>query len=448
VGGISPHVYDLSQQLASFGHEIHVVTKATPLAADEEIEPSGVHVHRVPIKHEPVDFIHEIQLLNSATDLKVRALLEKWRPEGMPTVFHAHDWLSLDSARQLKYQYKLPIVATLHATEWGRHGGIFSDASRYISEQEYWLTYEAWRLIVCSEFMKSEAVRLFNCPSDKIDVIYNGVKAEKFQFEWSDESAQHMRVTYADPDEKIVLFVGRFVREKGIQVLLSAAHSVLAEYPKTRFVIAGSGGNREQFEQFVRWSGLGDRVTFAGFVGGTKLHQLYRCADCTVFPSLYEPFGIVALEAMASGVPVVTSDAGGLNEVVLHDQTGTTSYAGDSASLAWAIRKVFSDSERAIRLAETAKQRLSTDFAWPALAAQTSRVYERVWSEFMSSYWAEETVWPVSVGADQRYEERHLREQAEMAVQQGLVGRRSARVQLAGAYTEDETDRLREVIEP
>ena len=95
VGGISPHVYDLSQRLQAKGIEVHVVTKATPAAPDEETQPSGVQVHRVHLQEEPNDFLHEIQLLNIATDLRVRKLLEDWRPGGQPTIFHAHDWLSL-----------------------------------------------------------------------------------------------------------------------------------------------------------------------------------------------------------------------------------------------------------------------------------------------------------------------------------------------------------------
>ena len=413
VGGISPHVYDLSQRLAARGVEVHVVTKSTPKAPDEEIEPSGVHVHRVSLEREPHDFLDEIQLLNESTERRVRALLEGWRPGGAPTIFHAHDWLSLDAARELKYEYKLPIVATLHATEWGRHGGIFSDTSRAISEREYWLTYEAWRVIVCSQFMRGEAERLFGCPGDKVEVIFNGVEAERFAGECDDE----LRAKYAAPDEKIVLYVGRFVHEKGIGVLLDAMSAVLAREPKTRFVLVGgaAGGDREKFEGFVRWAALADRVTFAGFVSGPPLHALYRVADVAVFPSLYEPFGIVALEAMAAGVPVVSSDAGGLREIVVHDATGTSTYAGDDASLAWGILRVLGDPARARRLAESAKARLRVEFDWGRIADRTLALYERVWEEFLASYWAERTVWPVTPGAEERYEEMRLREKLAAA---------------------------------
>lgn len=409
VGGISPHVHDLSQQLVKQSVEVHVVTKETKLAPDEEVEASGVHVHRVHLAQQPNDFIHEIQLLNDATELRVRQLLEDWRRGGEPTLFHAHDWLSLDAARELKYEYMLPVIATIHATEEGRNGGIHNDMQAYIHEQEYWLTYEAWKVIVCSEYMRNEVMRSFNCPWDKTEVIFNGVEARKFEFEWTDEECAAWRAKFAQPDEKIVVYVGRFVREKGIHVLLDAASAVLAQEPKTKFVIVG-GGMREKYERFVHWYGLRDKVVFTGFMSGRDLYSMYRIADVATFPSLYEPFGIVALEGMASGAPVVTSDAGGLREVVLHDKTGTLSFAGDPNSLAWAILKVLKDPERAAQLAKAAKIRLHTEFDWAIIASHTINLYEKVWAEFLNSYWAEGTLWPVTPGAEQRAELRHVRE--------------------------------------
>ncbi len=445
VGGISPHVYELSQQLQAKGIEVHVVTKATPNAPDEETEPSGVQVHRVHLDEKPNDFLHEIQLLNIATDLRVRQLLEDWRPGGQPTLFHAHDWLSLDSARELKYEYKLPMIATVHATESGRHGGIYNDTSKYIHEQEYWLTYEAWRIIVCSEFMKGEVVRLFNSPSDKVDVIFNGVNAEKFHFEWTDKERMEQRNKLALPDEKIIMFVGRFVREKGIQVLLNAANAILAEEPKVKFMIVG-GGNRERLERFVEWSGLKDKVLFTGFMANRSLHQLYRVADVAVFPSLYEPFGIVALEGMAAGAPVVASDAGGLKEVVSHDKTGTLSFAGDPGSLAWAILHVLRNPEKAKKMNTEAQVRLKTDFNWANIADKTIKVYEQVWEEFLHSYWAEGTVWPVSEGAEERATQLGLTEKARVGV---VTDRPRPRVTLTAhqviEHEQDEIDEEDEV---
>jgi len=411
VGGISPHVHELSHQLVRQGVEIHVITKATPLAPDEEVDAGGVHVHRVHLEEEPDNFIHEIQLLNKATDLRCRQLLEDWRPGGQPTLFHAHDWLSLDSARELKYEYQLPMVATIHATEEGRNNGLHNEMQRYIHEQEYWLSYEAWRVIVCSQFMREQVHRSFSCPIDKIDVIYNGVDAGKFKFDWTETERRDWRARFALPEEKIVMYVGRFVREKGIHVLLNAASVVLAQEPRTKFVIVG-GGYREHLEKFVRWYGLQEKVLFTGFMANRSLYQVFRIADVAVFPSLYEPFGIVALEAMAAGAPVVTSDAGGLKEVVLHDKTGTLAFAGNAESLAWAMLNVLRDPTRAGRLKKAAEARLVSDFDWSGLATQTIAVYERVWKEFMESYWADNTLWPVTPGAEERAARSGVREKA------------------------------------
>jgi glycogen(starch) synthase len=411
VGGISPHVYELSHELVKHGVEVHVVTKETPLAPDEEIDSGGVHVHRVHLAEQPNDFVHEIQLLNQATDLRARELLEDWRDVGKPSLFHAHDWLSLDAARELKYEYKLPVVATIHATEEGRNNGIHNEMQRYIHDQEYWLSYEAWRVIVCSEYMKEQVSGSFDCPFNKVDVIYNGVNTEKFDFKWPSAERERHRAQFALPDEKIVMYVGRFVREKGIQVLLNAASTILARQPHTKFVIVG-GGNRERFERFVDWYGLREKVLFTGFMANQSLWKLYRVADVAVFPSLYEPFGIVALEGMAAGAAVVTSDAGGLKEVVKHDETGTLSFADNPESLAWAILRVLENPQRADRLKEAASLRLQVDFHWSNLAEQTIKVYERVWSEFEGSYWFEETLWPQSPGAKERAERLRVKEKA------------------------------------
>jgi hypothetical protein len=143
-----------------------------------------------------------------------------------------------------------------------------------------------------------------------------------------------------------------------------------------------------------------------------SLHQLYRVADVAVFPSLYEPFGIVALEGMAAGAPVVASDAGGLREVVLHGETGTLSYANNPESLAWAVLDVLRNPKRADEMSLKARIRLKTDFDWSHLANQTIGVYDRVWNEFLNSYWAQNTVWPVSPGAEDRAKRLRLEQKA------------------------------------
>ncbi|MEI8281310.1 MAG: glycosyltransferase family 4 protein, partial [Armatimonadota bacterium] len=195
---------------------------------------------------------------------------------------------------------------------------------------------------------------------------------------------------------------------------------------------------------FVDWAGLGDRVVFAGFKANRALHELYRCADVAVFPSLYEPFGIVALEGMAAGVPVVSSDAGGLKEVVIHEETGLTSFANDPSSLAWAIREALNNPKKSREMAQRAQERLDEDFKWSLLADQTAAIYDRVWSEFLESYWAENTVWPVSPGAEERYQQMQLAEKAKAA---DVVTRPMPR-HTKFVIEEDDMDEIAAYIEP
>lgn len=392
VGGIARHVQELSEALAVQGVEVHVITATHPEASDESLE-NGVHLHRAGVPPAPHgDFLLGVYAMNAAFEARAAALLEEWlhdkpaRTQRTPILLHAHDWLVHPAAKSLKHRYKLPLIATIHATEHGRHGGIHSDLSRAISHLEWELTYEAWRVIVCSEFMRGEVMHALSVPYDKIDTIPNGIRAEKFQFEFPEAERQAFRARFARPEQPLIFFVGRMVREKGVQVLLQALPMVLAEVPEAKLVIVG-GGYRAHLEEFVRFCHLQHAVQFTGFIPDADLLRLYRVADVAVYPSLYEPFGIVALEAMAAGTPVVASDAGGLKEVVQHEQTGILTRAGNPESLAWGILRVLKDPASAQKRAQNAHKAVQRNFNWRTIAKQTRVVYQRVWTEYKASAW-------------------------------------------------------------
>ncbi len=177
-----------------------------------------------------------------------------------------------------------------------------------------------------------------------------------------------------------MLFVGRLVREKGVETLLDAAPSVLVAHPEAKFIVAGGGGMREELVARAAGRGLSAKVLFPGFVSEADLPRLYAVAEVAVFPSLYEPFGIVALEAMAAGVPVVTSDAGGFGEVVRHLKTGVHTRAGDAGSVAWGINLLLSDSSLRARLRTAGRREVRERFSWERIAQQTCAVYAEVLS--------------------------------------------------------------------
>ncbi|GIV98434.1 MAG: hypothetical protein KatS3mg057_3091 [Herpetosiphonaceae bacterium] len=220
------------------------------------------------------------------------------------------------------------------ATEWGRSRGLIRDHhQRAVDGIERWLAEESWRIITVSQFMSQQLREVFHIPEHKIDVIHNAVQPPAIQL--SSEERATMRRLYATDGERIVFTVGRMVYEKGFQILIEAIPRVLAAAPNTRFIIAGTGDLRPLLEQRAHELDVAGHIRFTGFISDAERDRIYQIADVAVFPSLYEPFGIVALEAMAARCPVVVSQTGGLQEVVSLHETGITVYPDnpDSACL-------------------------------------------------------------------------------------------------------------------
>ena len=283
----------------------------------------------------PNNFIDWIMQLNFNLIAKANEIIAK---EGNFDVIHAHDWLVAYAAKTLKNSYNIPIVATIHATESGRNSGIHDETQRYINDTEWMLTYEASEVIVNSNFMKNELQRLFGLPYEKINVVPNGVNLNLFN---GIERDYNFRRKYAMDNEKIILFLGRLVYEKGVQHLIAAMPKILNGYHDSKLVICGKGGMLDELKAEAERLGISQKVYFAGYMQGKDVQRMYKAADIAVFPSTYEPFGIVALEAMLSENPVVVSDVGGLNEIVQHKENGMKSYAGNPNSIADSILELF-----------------------------------------------------------------------------------------------------------
>jgi glycosyltransferase involved in cell wall biosynthesis len=301
-------------------------------------------------------------------------------------LIHAHDWLVGDAAIALKHNFKIPLVATMHATEYGRYNGIHDQTHAYIDNKEGTLVYNAWRVIVCSSYMREEIHRAFGCPWDKIDIIYNGIRPEKKHRHPQFDHASFRRL-FAQDREKIVYYVGRMAFEKGVHVLLNAAPKVLQEMnAHAKFVIIG-GGNTNHLKAQAWNLGIWDRCYFTGFMSDEDLDKFQTVADCAVFPSLYEPFGIVALESFAARVPVVVSDTGGLPEVVQHTKTGIVTHVNNPDSLAWGILEVLKNPDYAQWLIDNAYNDLDRRFNWAKLAQQTEKVFDLVCQERKRVIW-------------------------------------------------------------
>ena len=371
VGGISKVVYDLSHKMVKEGNEVTVVTYKEGDNVKYYENDKGVEVYRVDnYMIRPNNFIDWIMQLNFNMITKANEIINK---NGKFDVIHAHDWLVAYSAKSIKESYNIPLISTIHATESGRNSGIHDETQRYINDSEWMLTYESSEVIVNSNYMKNEVQRLFGLPYDKINVIPNGVNLQLFSNVNIDYD---FRRQYAMDNEKIILYVGRLVYEKGIQNLIAAMPKVLDRYHDSKLIICGRGGMIDELREQVKYLGIENKVYFAGYCDSKKMQKMYKCADVAVFPSTYEPFGIVAIESMLSGTPTIVSDVGGLNEIIEHGVTGMKSYAGNANSIADSVLSLLFDPKLCANISQNAIKKVRENYNWSKITDSTYYVYQ------------------------------------------------------------------------
>jgi glycosyltransferase involved in cell wall biosynthesis len=380
IGGLGTHVHQLAVNLARLGINIHVVTKDAEGAPDYE-EKEGVKIHRVPLYPPRIpqdDWVSWTLQFNVALLERAVPLLNE--KIGRLHVIHAHDWLVAHAGIALKHAYRVPLVATIHATEYGRHQGRLPGPMQKIIHQiEWWLTFESVRTICCSNYMRDEVVSIFDLPPDKVTVIPNGIEYELFN---TDHDKERIHRRFVHPDSRMIFFVGRLVYEKGVQTVIEAMPKVLREVPDLRFLVAGTGPHARALQAMIEELGLGEKIKLLGFVDSEVLVKFYKSADLTVVPSLYEPFGMVVLEAMVAGCPVIVADTGGLKEIVVHEETGLCFQPGDPDSLAGAMIRVLKDSKLAERLTRDAMRFIGEKYNWRRIARSTVDVYRQAAQEY------------------------------------------------------------------
>jgi glycogen(starch) synthase len=374
-GGLARHVRKLSEQLVRDGFEVHVVTRGGG-RLDAEEERHGVIVHRVREpefpKHDLDAFIAWVDRMNEdmrATGAELAARLDF-------DLVHSHDWLVADAARALARSRGLPWLVTVHATEHGRHQGwVDKHPQAHIHAVERRMVRAADRVITCSYFMRGHVADVFGISPRRITVIPNGIDPTDLQ---PVDDLARLRARFAKPEERLVLMVGRLVYEKGFHLALDAMPRLIERLGGVRFLVAGSGTADDELKAQAERLGLTAHGTFLGWIGDDVLHSLYRIADLCVVPSLYEPFGLVALEAMASGCPTIVADTGGLREVVPGGRrVGLRFRARDSHALARLAEELLADDALRDRLVAEASEHVLR-FDWGDVARQTAEVYARL----------------------------------------------------------------------
>lgn len=382
VGGLGRHVPALAGRLAAQGHEVAVLSRqpdntdaVTHPNSDEVID--GVRVVRVAEDPPHLEFARDLVAwtlgMGHAMVRAGLALLRDWQPE----VVHAHDWLVAHAAIALAGHAQVPLVATMHATEAGRHSGWLSDTlNRQVHSVEWWLANAADEVITCSAAMRAEVSHLFDLDAEAITVLHNGIEPRRWR-RARRAGIEAARARHTPAGAPLLLFFGRLEWEKGVQDLLSALPRIRATHPGTRLVVAGEGRHATTLVEQARRLRVRRAVDFAGHLPESELPSLLSAADAVVLPSRYEPFGLVALEAAAAGVPLVASTVGGLGEVVRDGETGLAFVPGDVDGLARAVRTVLDGPAAARQRASAARRRLVTDFDWDAIATATAQLYAR-----------------------------------------------------------------------
>lgn len=364
VGGLGIHVRDLAEALVQLDLNVHVIT-LTSGNSDETSLRSGVYVHSLAVaghKGSGNDFFSWTLQYNLAMADFGRELIR--RSAGAPIVIHAHDWMVSYAARELQRTFVLPLTATIHATEHGRNKGLHNDTHLRIHRLESDLAAAADQVICCSRYMEQEIHELFKIKPEQITSIPNAVGVIPYQG--------------FNAEGRHILFIGRLVVEKGVQVLLDAFAGLLNDYPDARLTIAGHGPCAAELKEKAQFLGISDQVRFTGFVSEGIRNKLLSQSRVAVFPSLYEPFGIVALEAMASGVPVIASRTGGLAETIDDGLTGLLCKPGDAGDLRRAMAALFDETELAAELSRNARAKVDRCYTWDAVARQTRELYDKV----------------------------------------------------------------------
>jgi glycogen(starch) synthase len=372
-------VRKLAEELVRQGTSVDVLTRGSgeePQRGRATVEElAGVNVHRVPEPNWPRDLDRFVAWVARMND-DMLAAGEVLAEERAYDLVHGHDWLVAHACAALADRLAVPYLTTIHATEHGRHQGwVDKPPQSHIHAIERWMARRADSVIACSHYMRGHAADIFDIDESRITVIPNGIDPRDLR---PVDDLQTLRRQFAAPHERLVLLVGRLVYEKGFQLALDALPGVIERVGDVRFLVAGSGTHEVELKAQAQRLGLDNHGVFLGWIGDDALHSLYRIADLCVVPSIYEPFGLVALEAMASGCPCIVADTGGLREVVPPgERVGLRFNGGDAEHLGVMVERLLVDGELRDRLVAEASEHVLS-FDWGDVAQRTRQIYRQL----------------------------------------------------------------------
>jgi glycosyltransferase involved in cell wall biosynthesis len=373
LGGLGIHVTELAAGLQRRGHEMHVITRRAAHQSHYDLI-DGVQYHRV--DHEVCE--NFVESMDRMCKSMAHRFHEVTSMVGHVDLVHAHDWLTANAMKYVMDGYGTRSVLTMHSSEYGRDGNVFYEGqAAWIRDTEGAGCHNAHTIVAVSSFLADELRRIYQVPEAKIHVVPNGVAFHHFDG-FIDPSQIKGRYGIA-PLAPTVFTPGRMTRQKGMDLLVEAIPMVLSSYPEARFIISGSGPERDRVVHRANEVGAAHACVFLEALSRAEYIDIMRAVDVVALPSRNEPFGIVALEAWSAGKPVVATTAGGPREFVWHDVNGFI-VDPTPGGLAHGVGSLLANHEHCRWLGSNGRRAVEQVYNWDTIAGYTEGVYNFVLS--------------------------------------------------------------------
>ena len=375
VFGLGRYVCDLSREMVRQGNAVHVLTNSLG-GRDQDVVQDGVDVHRVHFPPPPKPPGPCAPLLAFNLHLQQRATELGFVGLGEPEVVVSHDWLTALAGHRLAARFDLPHVWTVHDTVAGKRTGRSSvDGDDMAFEIERWVASCADLILANSKAIREELKREYAAPAPRVKLVHCGIEPNAFVSSQEQSRIDEFRRFLVGDGTLLVTYVGRLDMEKGIDTLVNAFARLRTKVPGARLAVAGKGVLEETILKHVQQLGIEHSVRLCGYVRGEVLKHVYIASDIHVCPSNYEPFGLVAAEAMAAGTATVVSATGGLTEVVCNPQVGRTFASRSVDDLASVLIELAESPAVRKRLGDAGARHVRDTFAWTVIAPKAERLY-------------------------------------------------------------------------
>jgi glycosyltransferase involved in cell wall biosynthesis len=375
--GLGRYVAGLAREQAAQGHRVAVLTNSLG-GVDRDLLDRGVHVHRTDFPPPPMPPTPAAPVMAFNIHLQQRARLLGRSSLGDPEIVVSHDWLTAVAGHRLARRFGVPHVWTVHDTVFGKRFGRIQETEDQIAYAiEGWATRSADFILVNSRAIGEEIASAYGAAGDRVGLLHPGVDPAEFQCSQGEARLRSFRSALAAEAKCLITFVGRLDVEKGIDTLINAFSIVRKRAPSLRLAIAGRGVLLGTIQGHLKKLGLERNVTLCGYLEGEVLRAFYRVSDIHVCPSHYEPFGLVALEAMIAGTPVVASDVGGLRDIVSSPKVGRAFPAGRPEVLADTLFELAASPLLRKRIGEAGRKHVLKTFTWSLLAQKSLDLYAK-----------------------------------------------------------------------